>query len=462
MDKEIPRDIEIERFVTGSFLIEDDSIIEKYASLLREEDFTDKVCKNVIAASRQLLREGKHVDMIMISRIYPGHEQEMAEMMNEIVTTANLEGYINQLKEITARRESMIVCLNMAESISHSGTPIDDINNHQIECMRIIDNAESLKSIDNIKKSEGVLIEDGISTGFLTWDANDSGLKDGRFDLLIGPRGHGKTTISRQVNIAVAKQGIGVFNFCGETSIKEEKTNLSRLCALEGEMQKRDNLGGRTLYYPTKAAFDRFNEHYAKYIHLCDASICKNQENLFNTIFRQMKQLAKNNVKVFIIDSMMKINNAPGNKRFTEQKMIVQTLKDFAVEYQVHVILIVHPSKHHQGTSGVAEQENLADSIFRYSRIFEDKDIDKIFPSSNLPEEEKKNISAILLTEKIRDQGATSTMFLEFDSVRGAVVEINQTMKAREYEANKMWVRSVHRISDNEVPDDSQKPYKEG
>lgn len=449
-DRQLPANIEIERFIAGCFIIEDDEIIQKYAQLLRMDDFTDKVCKNVIGGVCQLLKEGKHVDLIMLSQIYPNHDAEMAKMMAEVTTCANIEGYINQLKEITAKREAIISAHNLVESLYESDTPINVLGSHISEMEGIVANADAIRRINDLSKTEGILIQDGVSSGFVTWDANDSGLKDGRLTLLIGSRGMGKTTLARQAIMAIASQKVNSFYFCGETSIKEEKNNLSRLCAKAGEIQTRPNLADRTLYYPTQEAGDRFNKEYAKYIHLCDSSISKVQSQLFNTIFRNMKGLAKKGTKVFLIDSMMKINNAPGNMKFSEQKVIVQSLKDFAVDFGVHIILIVHPSKHHTGTSGILEQENLADTIIRYVRIYDEKERGVLLKNSDLPEEEKKKISAMVVVEKIRDQGETVPMFMEWEPTRGAVIDVNMKLISASYQKKGLWARYVNRISDSD------------
>jgi hypothetical protein len=132
----------------------------------------------------------------------------------------------------------------------------------------------------------------------------------------------------------------------------------------------------------------------------------------------------------------------------------------------------VHPKtgKGFEKASGVGEIENLSDTILRYVRMSDDehdretqnyKNKSKVLAQSPFSEEDKKEITAMIVTEKIREGGSRFGIFLEWDEKRGVVVEVSMLPKALEYEHAGYWTRSVHRVLDSDVPDQSHRPYKE-
>ena len=83
-----------------------------------------------------------------------------------------------------------------------------------------------------------------------------------------------------------------------------------------------------------------------------------------------MNTMAKQGVKVFIIDNLMKIDLKDSYKNeYMAQKIFVNKLKNFARKYGVVVHLVAHPRKPQQGNSkvtkfdvaGTGDITNLAD-----------------------------------------------------------------------------------------------------
>ncbi len=134
-----------------------------------------------------------------------------------------------------------------------------------------------------------------------------------------------------------------------------------------------------------------------------------------------------------------------------EQARILKSLKAFCIKYKVHVILIAHPRAGEglQKISGAMEQENMADTILYYVRAGVDEN-----NKEGIPNSEAGNISAILFNRKVRDEGDSIPVHLEWNSKTGTVREITATTMpdrtrevSKEYFEKGWWSRPSNRIA---------------
>jgi archaellum biogenesis ATPase FlaH len=291
-------------------------------------------------------------------------------------------------------------------------------------------------------------VEAGFSSGFLTHDYNDSGLKAGGLTLLTGRRNQGKTTFARQIMIAVARQQMGVYAYMGEGEMEREKGYLERLIAKEGELVPFDNTYGRTDYLANEVAQDRFNREFAPYIDFYNKPL-NLKGSVFNSILSEMTVKARQGSVLFVIDNMMKLT-ADQKEVFKAQQNIIAKLKEFAVHFKVHIILIAHPRKDGTSISGAMEQENTADTILKFNRVFSSISSDAI--SEPIPQKELDRVTAQVTNEKVRDGGVMYTMYMEFDPIRQANIDIvyqsDIYQMAHDYKQVGYYSRPIIRIDD--------------
>ena len=307
------------------------------------------------------------------------------------------------------------------------GTDISDILNLGDSLESVLEKQDFIP-IDNCHNARYINIErikPGFKSGFATHDWNDSGLKDGGLTLLTGFRGQGKTTLARQIVMCGALQNVKSFCWFGEGNINQEVSRFARMCAEKGDIDSYDNGSGRALFSPNHKAVEYFRSHYADNIIFYDGSNVEG--NIFDNLMSLMIQNAIRGAKLFLLDNLMVMTNATGRGVFQEQERIIGALKKFAVNYQVHVMLIAHPKKGegYQSISGSASIENTADSILRYVRTdFETaQKVTAVY--QDFPAHEVQNISAMVLNEKVRDEGESNPIFLEWDKYKGIVREIS-------------------------------------
>lgn len=249
-------------------------------------------------------------------------------------------------------------------------------------------------------------------TGFPTYDFNDQGLKEGELTLLYGKPGSGKTTLALQIVMAIARAKQKVLCLFAETSDGLVKKQFARIISKKGELTSEVHPTGRTIFTPNQAAEDRFNKDYAKYISL----VTKFKEDRFQQTFKLMQNHAKRGFKLFVLDNLMELTDGVGTDLFTEQKDILKTLTAFAEDNLVHVILLHHPNKS-GGVSGASEIIAKSYTVMNYQRIAE---LDTEEPIS---QEARKNITAAVFWDKVRNEGTQHPMFLSWDSERGVVID---------------------------------------
>jgi len=311
----------------------------------------------------------------------------------------------------------------------------------------------AINYLTGIKKVDEVsdpVICNGIKSGYVTHDYNDNGLKMGNLTIVTGKTGSGKTSWTRQILISAIRQNVNTFMFVGETSLAKEKHKLVRLTAKPNEIVCNYGLAGVRLYTPSKEAIARFDEMFSKFIFLTDVTTIresKTNPSMFGKILIAMKHMATdNNVKLFILDNMMVLCEKSGNAIFDEQKKITLALKTFAEEAKVHVILVAHPKKGegNQDISGATEIQNLSDTIVRYVRL---SDVEKASMIKANPEKKDffKRISAMVLTEKIRDDGQQRIAHLEWEPERGILFDVSEIKAASEYEQQGWWTKAVNK-----------------
>ena len=459
MDMPIPRDQELERAVVGMLMLaaeydEREGLLE--VTRLTSGDFTDPDLVRILRAMLDLTRRGDPVDLLSLNRACPDLIHVLAELAGSQASTAYLHERVTQLKRVTARRKAHIEAAKFAVEVATAEEPAAMITAHAETLFGFAAAIQPGAGPVDAAETEARIVPKGISSGFLTHDWNDGGFKPGKMTVLVGVRGQGKTTISRQMLMAVAMQGVRTMTFAGEASVGEEKAYLAQLCAEPGEILRKTNIGGRVISVPSDRCFKRFDERYKGLISMCDMTISERPERLFRTLVEHMERLADAGVYLFVLDSMMVLNTATGNKKFDEQKRITETLKQFAVRNGTHVLLIAHPKKGEgfQSVSGAGEQENLVDTILRYVRISEESRA-KNLAYSGLAEADKAKVSAMLLNEKIRDRGEQKTAYLEWDAERGAVIELSRLAAAETYQKNGYWTRPSRRFGAEDLPSDT-------
>jgi replicative DNA helicase len=450
-DRPLPHNIEFEKYVVACLLNMSDEPerLRACASLLRKEDFHNTSCLEIVKVILGLLVQGRAADLMGVCGVLDSRfEHSALEIAGEFVTDVHLESRIGELKRLSAARESIKLSEKFLVDAYDSEDFLSEIRSYGEKLLELYSGAEgSGAKVLDAADVKFAMSKKGVSSGFVTHDYNVCGFEPGRVTFLVGYRGDGKSTFIRQSVLACAMQRIPVFPFIGESSVEDEKEALACLCAGPGEIHHSVTAAGKDMYTPSEKAEKRFNELFSGLIYMCDTNVTKNQAQLFDVLLEAMRKHAvEYGVKLFVLDNMMVMNKKTGNAKFDEQNRITEACIKFAADYDVHVVIVAHPAKGQTGVSGVMEQENRVDNILRYFRFRagDAKKKNAMLANTDLPEDLYDKITAVVLNEKARKRGSTQIpMFLMFDGMRGAVIEVTTLSKGSEYEEAGYWVKSV-------------------
>ena len=222
-------------------------------------------------------------------------------------------------------------------------------------------------------------VENFLWSGFATHDYNDSGLKAGKVTIITGIRGSGKTTIAGQMSIAVTQQNHKVFCYFGETPMSEIIETFAHMTTSNELIEEAGNGAGRKIFTPSEKAIKIFTKNYGNKILFYEDDL-KSTVNKYDLMKERMLKAVKRGYKLFVVDNLMVLTiKRQGVKffnKFDEQTRIMDDLKQFAKEHNVHVAMLAHPNAGGEKVSGAMEIENLADTILKYKRLDEPTALD--------------------------------------------------------------------------------------
>lgn len=136
-------------------------------------------------------------------------------LINSVPTSMNAETYALILKDRTARRELLTLANETARQAYQLETPVTTIQSRLIEkvtnARQIIQGSVSIedwmsRAFDAIMEAEKNGRPAGIPTGFRDFDKITGGIKPGRFEILSGIPGMGKSIFYQNVSVNLAKQ----------------------------------------------------------------------------------------------------------------------------------------------------------------------------------------------------------------------------------------------------------------
>jgi archaellum biogenesis ATPase FlaH/5S rRNA maturation endonuclease (ribonuclease M5) len=185
---------------------------------------------------------------------------------------------------------------------------------------------------------------EGVYTGIKGIDKYLSKLFFGTFTIVTGVNGSGKSTFMNQVCVCEPlNQGYDVFCYSGELPHWQLKNwilyNLSGRRHIDTII--RQNQPDAFKVKPEIKT--KISEHYRGRLYLYDNPL----DRTAKTIINKMTELArKNGTKVFIIDNFTVVDLECDDKnKYEKQKEFIVNLVNFSINYNVLVVLVIHPHK---------------------------------------------------------------------------------------------------------------------
>lgn len=181
-----------------------------------------------------------------------------------------------------------------------------------------------------------------VLSGIDRLDELIKGFEMGCITIWTGLTNAGKTTVMTMITKQTIMQGEKVFYFNGEQTKDDFKNNLYK------QSVRKENL--KAVRYKKTSIVDFFvkDEEVEKLNKLYGNSLFVYNNNAPRTIeflIEAMEEVnQKYGVRVFMLDNFMQIDTKSSDE-YREQKDIMEKLRTFAVNKNVHIHLVAHPRK---------------------------------------------------------------------------------------------------------------------
>ncbi|KKS43971.1 MAG: replicative DNA helicase [candidate division CPR1 bacterium GW2011_GWA2_42_17] len=353
-----PQNIDAEKSLLGSLLIDKDAII-RIVSSIKSEYFYRPAHSDIFSAILSLYERREPADLVTVSDELKGHEKlkeiggdsYLADLVNTVATAAHIESYARIIRDCYVRRQLINVSGRLAEESYEGGEEIGKLLDQTEQDIFAISQshltrhfiplkdalAESFEKLEELQKNKSHLR--GLSTGFRDIDNKLGGLRDGALVVLASRPSVGKTSLA--LNIAqylTVHEKIPVGFFSLESSHEEL---VDRLLASQANVDA------------WKIATGNFNED--DFEHLSEAYGVLGEAPLFiddtpGASIMDMRTKARrlqleHGLKLVIVDYLQLAFSRNLENRVQEVSEISQGLKNLARELKCPVIAISQLSR---------------------------------------------------------------------------------------------------------------------
>lgn len=202
------------------------------------------------------------------------------------------------------------------------------------------DKKELYYRLDNYKYMDTT--KNRVLSGIRELDYNTKGFEMGCITIWTGFTNAGKTTVMTMLAKNTIEQGERIFFFNGEQTKEDFKNNLYIQSSQSKDLihkQFKNSCVYDTFVKPEKAVL--LEKIYGNKIFIYNNEAPRN----INTLIQAMEEVRqREKIKVFFLDNFMQID-MKGDNVFQEQTEIMEKLRTFAINRNVHIHLVAHPRK---------------------------------------------------------------------------------------------------------------------
>ncbi len=357
-----PQNLEAERAVLGSMLIEE-SAISVSIEILKEDDFYSSANRRVFSVMCHLFSENRAADILILTEMLKkqglleevGGPVYLTCLASEVPTAANVEHYAKIVKEKSVLRKlinasTQIVSEgysdeheNVDELLDKAEKLIFDITSHKVEAgfvslKDII--KDSIETIDKLYQNKTHVT--GVATGLTDFDVMTAGLQRSDLVVIAGRPSMGKTSLAlRMLEHAAVKGSVPVAIFSLEMS-KEQLVQRLLCSHARVDLQK-----VRTGYLSEKNEWPKLTSAASI---LADAPIYIDDTPSISALevrakARRLK--SQHNIQLIMVDylQLMQASSRRSDSRQQEISDISRSLKALARELEVPVIAVSQLSR---------------------------------------------------------------------------------------------------------------------
>ena len=248
---------------------------------------------------------------------------------------------------------------------------------HAVENAEITRNPKIIRLAD-VKRPDMSKM-DKVITHIPEADKMLGGLYLGQLVLLTGERGLGKSTLGSQICVRAIDQGYNVFAYSGELPDWMFQDWIDRQCAGPSNIRMRVHESGFEEPVVNVDVENVIKAWYLEQFLLYDNNVIDGEDECTSLIDLIKESISQYDCRVVFIDNLMTaIDDDTASDFYRQQSAFCRKLTEIAHQFEVLIILVVHPRKRNGYTfsnddiSGSGNIANLADVVLRYTIPGED------------------------------------------------------------------------------------------
>ena len=360
MSRVMPSNKEAEMSILGVTFI-DNSLIEKICDELNVDMFFDEKNKYLFEAIEELYKNNITIDAKVVKEELDkkkrlnsvGGMNYISEVIESVITTANLDYYINILKENYIRRNLINTATEIvteAYDEENVTTILENAEKNILNVVRVRKVKDFVPIAEILRKAQAKLEElaktkkliTGLETGFYDFDKITTGFQPGELIILAARPGMGKTALALNMATYAAtttKKAIAIFNL----EMPAEQL-VNRIISAQGGIDAYKLQTGQMLERDWK----RYNEAM-NILANTNLYIEDNSGVTVSEIKAKCRRLANmpNGLGLVVIDYLQLVTT--GNRRIESRQVevseISRSLKTMALELGVPVIALSQLSR---------------------------------------------------------------------------------------------------------------------
>jgi replicative DNA helicase len=371
-----PRNLDAEKALLGSLLLDKDAIV-KISDSLSAEQFYDGKHGIIYDAIIKLFQENTPADLVTISNLLKANDHldrvggsgYIADLVNAVPTASNVEHYAGIIKENYIRRSLISTSAVMSDMSFDQALPVSDIlNNAEREIFNITQGnmkrnftsiqstlAENFDRLEDLHQNKGKL--KGIPTGFRDIDAKLAGLQDSALIILAARPSVGKTSLALNICQYVAvheKLPVGFFSL---ESSKEEL--VDRLLSSQSNIDAWKITTGNLNDKDWESLTDAMGELAEAPLYIDDTPAMSIMD--MRTKARRLQM--EHGCRLIVVDYLQLAKSRNLENRVNEISEVSQGLKNIARELRCPVIALSQLSRNveQRGTPDKAAAPQLSD-----------------------------------------------------------------------------------------------------
>lgn len=359
MARRMPQNLEAEMSVLGVAFIDPESV-NKIVEEVTVEMFLDERNKFLFDALKSLHDSKTPIDIMTVKNELDKTKhlnsvglEYLSEVIDSVVTSANLDYYIKIIKDHAVRRSLINTTTEIATEAYENEDVSSLLDRAERDILNVVRNrmvGDFLPIQEVLRRAQAKLEElaknkraiTGIETGFIDFDKLSTGFQGGELIIMAARPGMGKTALALNMATYAAgttKKAIAIFNLemSADMLVNRMISSVGQIDGYKlqtGQMQERD--------------WKRYNEALSQ---LADTNIYieDNTGITISEIRAKCRRLAtsKEGLGLVVIDYLQLVTT--GNKRVESRQVevseISRSLKTMAIELNVPVLALAQLSR---------------------------------------------------------------------------------------------------------------------